>query len=411
MTSEDQRLEAGTSSAAPPGWARWQWLWSATFYVTLAAAVAVAVPDAQGSDRAWVIGLAVAAAAWYGIGFRIGFDCWDERRPAVALLYVGGTWALWLALTARYEGFDIVAIGLYAQTFLVLPLRYAIGAVVLLTGVLLFRDLAIDGDSPGLWLVGVVAPLPIMVGLAFLIQAIFRQSEQRRELIQQLRATRHELAEREREAGSLAERQRLAGEIHDTLAQGFATIVMHLEAAEEALVRQPQRSKENIGQARKIARESLVEARRLVWTLKPDVLADSSLPEAVQRLADQWSANSGIRTEAIVTGEIRPLDPAVEVALYRALQEGLSNAAKHAAADSVTITLSYLDEVVALDIQDNGRGIDQAAGSREPGSGFGLQNLRERVVSLGGSLSVEGAPGLGATMAVQIPLAGRLGQA
>ena len=295
MTSENRRIEAAASDAAPPGWARWQWLWAATFYVTLAAALADAVTGADGSDRAWVIALAVAAAAWYGIGFRIGFDCWDERRPAVALLYVGGTWALWVALTARDEGFDIVAIGLYAQAFLVLPLRHALGAVVLLTGVLLFRDLVIDRDSPGLWLVGVVAPLPIMVGVALFIQAVFRQSEQRRELIQQLEATRHELAEREREAGSLAERQRLAGEIHDTLAQGLATIVMHLEAAEEALLGQPQRSKGNIGQARKIARDSLAEARRMVWTLKPDVLADSSLPEAVHRLADQWSANSGIR--------------------------------------------------------------------------------------------------------------------
>lgn len=137
-----------------------------------------------------------------------------------------------------------------------------------------------------------------------------------------METTRQDLAEREREAGSLAERQSLAGEIHDTLAQGFATIVMHLEAAEAALDEPPSDSRKNLSQARDIARENLTQARRLVWTLKPDLLAESSLPEAVVRLAEQWSGRTGVTASVRVTGETRPLDPAIEVAPIGRFKKG-----------------------------------------------------------------------------------------
>ena len=88
--------------------------------------------------------------------------------------------------------------------------------------------------------------------------------------------------------------------------------------------------------------------------------------------------------------------------LYRSLQEGLSNAGKHAQPTLVNVTLSYLDDVIALDVQDDGEGM-AAAGSHADGSGFGLQNLRERILSLGGSLTVENGSPRGVTLAVLVP--------
>ena len=99
-----------------------------------------------------------------------------------------------------------------------------------------------------------------------------------------------------------------------------------------------------------------------------------------------------------MTGDVRSLDPSVEIALYRSLQEALSNAGKHARPTRVNVTLSYLDDVIALDVQDDGEGMASGAPHAD-GSGFGLQNLRERILSLGGSLTVESGSPQGVTLA------------
>lgn len=392
------------ASAVPQSWTRWQWLWSAVFYVTLAAAAIDSVNDLEGADRSWVIALTAGLAAWYSLGFWIGFDCWNQKHPALAAGYVAGSWALWIVAAAQHESFDIVAIGLYTQLFLVLPIKVAIGAAIALTGILLFRDLVVDGDEPGIWLLGVIAPLVIMVAIAYFIRAIATQSERRADLIRQLEETRSELAEREREAGTLTERQRLAGEIHDTLAQGFTTIVMHLEAAEHSLADDLEQSKSNLSIARQIARDNLAEARRMVWALKPEILEGASLAEAVKRHADEWSDRSRITVSFGTTGEERPLEPSVELSLLRAVQEGLANVRKHSGATGVDITLSYLDQLVALDIHDNGRGLPDNTDTRSR-SGFGLQNLKARVLKLGGEVTLEPVTGRGALLSIQIPVA------
>src|SRR5262249_11708170 len=113
------------------------------------------------------------------------------------------------------------------------------------------------------------------------IQRIIQQSRERANLIAQLVATRAELAESERQAGSLVERQRLAMEIHDTLAQGFTSILMLLEAAESA---PPDQARVHRERAARAARENLVEARALVAAQPPTELAEASLPDALRRL-------------------------------------------------------------------------------------------------------------------------------
>ena len=212
-----------------------------------------------------------------------------------------------------------------------------------------------------------------------------------------------------RQAGVLRERQRMAHEIHDTLAQGFTSIVMNLEAAEGDVPPSSTRAQHHLDQARLTARESLTEARRLVWALRPEALENVSLPEALGRLTERWSEESGISASVSTTGTPCPLLSEVEAALFRVSQEALNNARKHArGASRVALTLSYMGETVALDVRDDGAGFDPAREServrdRESG-GFGLKGMHERVEGVGGVLSVESAPGEGSTLTVELPV-------
>jgi signal transduction histidine kinase len=215
------------------------------------------------------------------------------------------------------------------------------------------------------------------------------------------------LVEEGRQIGVLAERQRLAREIHDTLAQGFTSIVMHLEAAEQALPANPQTALGHINWARGTARESLAEARHVVWALRPEILEGVSLLDAIERLATRWSEESSVNTSTDIIGTPRPLPTHAEAILLRATQEALANVRKHAHARNVAVTLSYMVDMVALDVRDDGVGSDPAQAHQDNGNvaeGFGLTAMRERVEQQGGKMIVESAPGDGTTLVVELPI-------
>jgi len=212
-----------------------------------------------------------------------------------------------------------------------------------------------------------------------------------------------------RQAGVLRERQRMAHEIHDTLAQGFTSIVMNLEAAEGIMPPGSGQMHHHLDQARLTARESLTEARRLVWALRPERLEEASLPEALAGLAERWSSESGIAASVATTGARQPLTPVIEATLFRVAQEALANVRKHArGASRVALTLSYMGDAVALDARDDGVGFDPSQEDKRvrdhDSGGFGLKGMRERVEEAGGTLSVESAIGEGTTLAVELPV-------
>src|SRR5262249_9694044 len=157
-------------------------------------------------------------------------------------------------------------------------------------------------------------------------------------------------------AGVLDERQRMAREIHDTIAHGLTGVVTQLEAAQQAGER-AERSR-HIENAAGLARESLAEARRSLEAARPEVLESSSLPEAIASVARSWSAINGIPVEVTTTGEPAPLHPEIESALLRTAQEALANVEKHAGASRVGVTLSFMGDVVALDVRDDGVGFE-----------------------------------------------------
>jgi putative membrane protein (TIGR04086 family) len=216
-----------------------------------------------------------------------------------------------------------------------------------------------------------------------------------------------------REAGVKGERQRMAAEIHDTLAQGFNSIVVLLETAAGRLPPGSEGARHTIDLARTTARESLGESRRLVWALRPEALDRHSLPDALAMLARRWSEETGVPAgfsqEGIPEDGTAPeLAPEVEAALLRAGQEALSNARKYADASRVMLTLTYLRDSVVLDYRDDGVGFNplMVAGEvRDRSSGgYGLRAMRERISQLNGSVEVESAPGEGTSLAVELPI-------
>jgi signal transduction histidine kinase len=156
--------------------------------------------------------------------------------------------------------------------------------------------------------------------------------------------------------------------------------------------------------AKQLARESLSEARRSVQALRPQTLDAAALPEAIGEIVTGWSDLSGVPAELITTGAPRPLLPEIEATLLRTAQEALANVARHAAAGRVALTLSYMEDVVTLDVRDDGAGFDPAAPpTATEGSGYGLAAMRERLLRIAGSLEVESEPGHGTALSACVP--------
>ncbi|GAA3021799.1 sensor histidine kinase [Streptosporangium longisporum] len=203
-----------------------------------------------------------------------------------------------------------------------------------------------------------------------------------------------------REAGVLDERQRMAAEIHDTLAQGLTGIITQLQAARQA--EDPHRHLDN---AVRLARESLAEARRSVHAVGPGQLEAAPLPEALRDVVTRWGELNGTRADVTVTGTVRPMHPEVEETLLRTAQEALANAATHAGASRVGLTLSYMEDVITLDVRDDGAGFDP--GRVRDGGGFGLTSMRRRVSRLAGTLEIESEPGAGTAISASVPAVAR----
>lgn len=240
----------------------------------------------------------------------------------------------------------------------------------------------------------------VTIGLGVSIERLVQQSDERGRLIQELKRTRAELAEANHAAGVAAERERVAREIHDTLAQGFTSIVMLAQAGG---AQNGSADPRLLGMIEETARDNLAEARALVAAFTPVDLDGSTLPAALQRLGDRFGRETGTAVEvrlALGEQETAALPPVHQVVLLRAAQEALANVRKHADAERVVITLDGRGDGVAIEVDDDGRGFDPAA--RRNG-GFGLAGMRGRVEESGGSVSIDSTPGAGTRIQVRLP--------
>jgi len=213
-----------------------------------------------------------------------------------------------------------------------------------------------------------------------------------------------DLAAVEREAAVLEERNRIGRDIHDSLAQGFTGVILQCQAAAAALPADVAAATAHLARARDLARASLEEARRSVWALRPSALGREGLAAAVERLAREITAGTGIAVRAEMEGAIVELPEAVDVELRGVAREAIVNAVRHAEAREIRTSVRYGPGVVAVEIGDDGRGAAaMTAASSEPG--FGATSLRERVSRIGGRLTVDSRPGEGTRVRVEVPVA------
>jgi len=409
----DRRLEAwqrgfGRAAAAVP-------------YALLLVSTVLALvePGRSAADRIGTLALAALAAAWM-LWLLTLHPAWAARRGLMGV-YCAGLIALIALLLLRSPWFSFFAFTGYLHAWALLAGRWrlvgvAVTALVSSTWVLDAFP-GVTAGAVGAWL-GVAA---VIVALVVLFSrhgdVTAEQSRQRKEMIADLaEANRRleaaleenaglhaQLMAQAREAGALDERQRMAREIHDTIAQGLAGIITQIQAAEQAGDRGEDRRR-HLGNATRLARESLDEARRSVRAIRPEPLEAARLPDAVAEVVRRWSSLHGVAAELATTGDARPMHPEVEVALLRTAQEALANVAKHARATRVGLTLSYMEDLVTLDVRDDGVGFDpNAVAAARPDGGYGLAAMRQRVRRLAGKLEIESEPGGGTAVWAGLP--------
>ena len=393
-------------------------------YVLLAVSLGLGLASGPAGKAWFTVVLAVLAAAW--MTWWLVLPRWRLRQPLMviyllsviafaALLLTRSLWFAFFGFTPALLGLRLFRgfwryVGVFAAATLIAsaqagglkwadPASYAIIAVLALLQGAMYTGFGVMGEK------GDEQNKKRKQIIAELAEANLRLEE----TLAEKAGLQAQLLAQAREAGIAAERQRMAREIHDTLAQGLAGIITQLQAAQQAAGQQGEGR--HVETAARLARDSLAEARRSVTAIRPRLLEEARLPDALAEVAARWSAISEVKTEVAATGQARPLLPEIEVTLLRAAQEALANVGKHADASRVALTLSYMEDVVTLDVRDDGRGFcpaGRAPGGQDgaaPGGqdGFGLTAMRQRLGNVAGTLAIESEPGGGTAICASVP--------
>jgi signal transduction histidine kinase len=383
----------------------------AAFVLLLGGAIARLLTHGHvdGARTGWVLALFLAFGALCLFG-RLGAPAprYGERPAARHLLWLGSVLTLWLVLLALEPSATWCAMPLLFTGLHQLPVRLSVPLAAVLVVLVVVSEVRVStGDfNPNL----VIAPVALgTVATVVLVHGRQLATRQGR-LIDDLTRTRGDLAATEHYAGTLAERQRLSTEIHDTLAQSLSSQQMLLQAAQRHWRTAPDTALAHVRDAADTADRALAEVRRFISDLTPLDLAENSLVQALRGLAER-GGTAGPAVEFRLDATPRtsfPLPGPTEAALLRVTQQALANAREHAGAKRVVITLTCLENLVTVDIADDGNGFDvrrPARRGRISGRGQGLAGMRMRARRAGGSLTVESAPGEGAVVSMSVPLA------
>lgn len=386
--------------------------------LTVLVVVGVARGLGAGDAAGPLLGSTALFVVWYAVGARRASSRLDPaggQRRAGRGARAGAWWFLglalaWLLTAAASAEMVWVAFSLWLLAGHLLTLAPAVAVSALVLAVVVGRGGHAEGWSTAAVLgpvIGSVFALALSRGL----QLIVRDSMERERLVASLVAAQAEaedlqaeLAQTQRAAGVLSERTRLSRDIHDTLAQGFSSILLLARAG--VATDDPAARDRLLAQIAASAAEHLQEARSVVGDLAPAPL-ESGLSQALRRITARLEQETGVRAEVRVHGDVESLPAPVEVALLRTAQSALANVRQHARATSVVLTLAGVEDSVRLDIVDDGRGFDvEALGAAHPGTtagGYGLRASRERLRELGGGLDVESEPGRGTALSAHLP--------
>jgi signal transduction histidine kinase len=366
----------------------------------VAAVVAVALPAAllapspRGQGIVLGLGIAYVLSATVAVA-------WAERRATRASMsaVLGGQVVLGALLMSASDGVAMIAVmPTVAMAVVYRSLRAGVASIGLFCAWILFIGWTLDVGARAILqgIAGFVAA-GIFVIVFSRIALAERLARVKVELLagelERANGRLHDYAAQVEELATAKERNRIAREIHDSLGHYLTAANVQLEAARTVLAADdPPRALECIDRAQAATREGLADVRRSVTVLR------APLRDAVQALVDECRA-SGLEAALTVDGTARPLAPRVEFALYRAVQEALTNVRRHAQAARVEVGLKIGTNDVALVVEDDGVG----ANGTPNGAGFGLLGLRERVELVGGRVTIRTAPRAGFAIRIQVP--------
>jgi signal transduction histidine kinase len=290
-----------------------------------------------------------------------------------------------------------------------------IGAVILLA----FVGNVMIGENLGLldkiappdpWVIAFNGTILIGIGIwgaSVIVDALAAEQSSRLQaeaLAHELSLANQRLVEGARQAEALAtaqERNRIAREIHDSLGHCLTALNIQIEASLKLASRKPERSAQALAEAKRLGSEALQEVRRSVRALRPQMLESQSFSEALQHLSSDFERNTGIPVAFNVQADFQ-LEPPYTDALFRVVQEGLTNIARYSQASQVELGLQARLGGCELVLKDNGRGFDP----NEKRDGFGLWSIRERIEAVSGKLEIHAAPGSGCQLYVWVPADG-----
>ncbi|MEV4896543.1 sensor histidine kinase [Nonomuraea sp. NPDC055795] len=328
--------------------------------------------------------MVACAVLWFLLPW--GEDAGPRRKMASPCFLIAVT-SLSALIGLSSSSFVLIALANVALVFsrrtaVIILIPYL--AALMLTVPLLFRQSWISAIFQGMSTL-------LLAGFVFAMTTALLEARQ-------ARATAERLLERVRELAVAEERARMARDMHDSIGHHLTVIKMGLENAERFRERRPDAAWDEVRQAKQMTLTALADARLWVRALRPLALDSRIGGAALHRLAASFTG-TGLRVNFQLHGRERPLDPDTELVLYRVLQEGLTNAVRHADATTVCARLTFGEKAVVLAVGDDGKG------ARGAEHGFGLTSLGERVRSAGGTLRAGGGPEGGFELRAEIPSA------
>ncbi|MEZ0285921.1 MAG: sensor histidine kinase [Thermoleophilia bacterium] len=322
--------------------------------------------------------VAAPAATLILLGVQVAI--WDHSVP-----YSFGAYMMALIATSQFGLLGLTVQGLAGAALTALVIAFAV-----------LRNP--EGDAADVVFVNAIAAIAWLIGFAF-----YERNRRTVELTE--RAERAELTrESEARAAVAEERARIAREMHDVVAHSLSVMVVQAEAAEAMLDSDPERARRPLAAVQQTGRGALGELRRMLGVLREmadegPALAPQPGLSGLDELA-RHVREAGLPVTVRVEGEPRPLSPGIDLSAYRIVQEGLTNALKHAGPATAEVVVRYGQRDLELEVRDDGRG--RASGAN--GGGHGLLGMRERVAIYGGDLAAGPRPGGGFALTARLPL-------
>lgn len=404
-------MAAGETSRRPwAGGVSWTIRLGQTVITTVLLVIASVRAALDGVPVVWVLSLSLVFAGWYVGGLVLGAR---TRDAVLAAWWLGGLALIWVGAVTTSEEFVWLAFPLWLLAGFILRLPWAIAFSVAILAVVIAAPLLHTGTTTYATVIGPLVGGVFAFGIARGYLELVRDGRERRRLIASLVAAQDEtaqlqdeLARTQRESGAGTERTRISRDIHDTVAQSLSSIGMLARGAHDAPAPEMATA---LAQIDELAREGLVDARRIVNAMAPSELEGSALGDALRRMLARLEDETGIRTDLRIDEGLPAISMGAEVAFLRTAQSALANVRAHAGATRVVVTLTDAGDMLRLDIADDGAGFDAAAwgartARRSDGTGYGLRAMRARLRELGGDLDVESAPGDGVALSGSLPI-------